>query len=426
MLLAPCIAAVGKHDVFVPLVSGLQGRSDSKREQVGVLKKGLSPDSSPQIDPSTPVLRLQYSSTLVAQYGEKHVQKLLSGIVKVAVRRNPQQGIGGVLLFDPTNNRVRQTIEGPQQRVDELYTKILNDTRHEDIVLIEREVYTDRMFQGWGMQQGSSAKWESSGAKAAACMETSSNAVVKHIRRRLDEFEPIKGDGGQQVKPYGHTVAERRISRPSAPSILMASRHRRPSAPDILMRGKSLSRLVAPLSAPPLPVPTKKSRRPSFTLPDEESVRVLELPVAESGVLRSSPAANSGSLTLNLKSASNLMSKGKADEADIFCVVVLLGEEVQTSAAVKQSSPTWDQKFTVSTHSLEELCAASASLKISVFSEDGTSKHSLGDVEISPHKFNALEPGQVMEFINYPLDNAKAGQLSFSLCFEPSSLLLTA
>ena len=120
------------------------------------------------------------------------------------------------------------------------------------------------------------------------------------------------------------------------------------------------------------------------------------------------------------------MSKGKADEADIFCVVVLLGEEVQTSAAVKQSSPTWDQKFTVSTHSLEELCAASASLKISVFSEDGTSKHSLGDVEISPHKFNALEPGQVMEFINYPLDNAKAGQLSFSLCFEPSSLLLTA
>ena len=64
-----------------------------------------------------------------------------------------------------------------------LYALIVKDSRHENVRLIDETLGGERLFEGWGLQQGAHTDWESSGVRAAACTTTSTAAAVKQMRR---------------------------------------------------------------------------------------------------------------------------------------------------------------------------------------------------------------------------------------------------
>ena len=59
------------------------------------------------------------------------VQDEIEDIVKVAQRRNAENGITGVLFY--ANNYFFQTIEGNESDLREIYGSIENDPRHKNI-----------------------------------------------------------------------------------------------------------------------------------------------------------------------------------------------------------------------------------------------------------------------------------------------------
>ena len=97
---------------------------------------GTSPGGSPSAatQPSK-LLRLQYSSKLAAS-SLSCAHELLTGILAVSMRHNIANCIGGIMLFNPTDLRVRQLLEGPEHTVRDLWARIQEDTRHMDCKLV--------------------------------------------------------------------------------------------------------------------------------------------------------------------------------------------------------------------------------------------------------------------------------------------------
>ena len=85
------------------------------------------------------LVRLQYSSKLLASDVEQ-ARQMLRDILAVAVRKNTEQRIGGLLCFNPTTMRVTQLLEGPAAAVRELFTAIMVDSRHTDCRLSKEEL----------------------------------------------------------------------------------------------------------------------------------------------------------------------------------------------------------------------------------------------------------------------------------------------
>lgn len=65
-------------------------------------------------------------------------------------RNNRRTGIGGVLHFG--NGYFFQYLEGPADRVDNLYARICRDDRHHDVERITRRPIRSRRFENWSMK----------------------------------------------------------------------------------------------------------------------------------------------------------------------------------------------------------------------------------------------------------------------------------
>ncbi len=91
--------------------------------------------------------RLVYISRLVSDNSERDLQE----IERVSQRNNARDGITGVLLF--VRGYFFQLIEGPDEAIDRLYGKLLQDTRHTDIILLQTELNVEtRLFPNWTME----------------------------------------------------------------------------------------------------------------------------------------------------------------------------------------------------------------------------------------------------------------------------------
>jgi hypothetical protein len=78
-------------------------------------------------------------------------QAAVDGIIAVAQRRNPLNGITGLLVFG--SGIFFQWLEGPRARVTQLMNNIKNDVRHDTIVpLSESEEVRERLFPDWAME----------------------------------------------------------------------------------------------------------------------------------------------------------------------------------------------------------------------------------------------------------------------------------
>ncbi|MEI7456392.1 MAG: BLUF domain-containing protein [Nitrosomonadales bacterium] len=70
-------------------------------------------------------------------------------ILESAVRHNAAQNITGMLLY--ANGSFMQVLEGDALAVDETYARVVSDSRHGNIFLLERDEIPARSFSQWHM-----------------------------------------------------------------------------------------------------------------------------------------------------------------------------------------------------------------------------------------------------------------------------------
>ena len=104
-----------------------------------------------EADPGYPAIALEtfvYCSRASEGVGDVEVDCL----IEFSQRRNAARGITGVLVFG--NGVFFQWVEGPPAEVQTLVTKLHGDSRHHDIVELDRSVdKRERLYPGWEMER---------------------------------------------------------------------------------------------------------------------------------------------------------------------------------------------------------------------------------------------------------------------------------
>lgn len=89
--------------------------------------------------------RLIYASTINEDFSCNDIEHILAD----AREHNKKNAITGMLCFN--NKYFLQCLEGSRLNVNNIYHKILNDTRHRNVVILDyKEVYK-REFENWSM-----------------------------------------------------------------------------------------------------------------------------------------------------------------------------------------------------------------------------------------------------------------------------------
>jgi len=91
------------------------------------------------------LVRLVYAS----RFSKTMNLEELRNILEVSREENPKKCITGVLCYGP--GLFLQCLEGPRPEVNELYCKIANDTRNEDVSLLDYGDINERAFEQWSM-----------------------------------------------------------------------------------------------------------------------------------------------------------------------------------------------------------------------------------------------------------------------------------
>lgn len=92
------------------------------------------------------LVRLIYASRSTTPITEAVIDDLL---VK-SRENNPVMGITGVLCLCD-DNAFMQVLEGGRDEVNRLYSRVIHDTRHTDVTLLEYSEITERCFTNWRM-----------------------------------------------------------------------------------------------------------------------------------------------------------------------------------------------------------------------------------------------------------------------------------
>ncbi|WP_101522978.1 BLUF domain-containing protein [Nocardioides houyundeii] len=91
------------------------------------------------------MISLTYISTATSPYDETELTELLS-----ATRENNHAAdLTGVLLY--AGGHFIQTLEGPEDAVEETYGRIQRDRRHRNLDVALRDEITERIFPDWSM-----------------------------------------------------------------------------------------------------------------------------------------------------------------------------------------------------------------------------------------------------------------------------------
>ena len=91
------------------------------------------------------IVRLIYASRLKKKLDHAAVEK----IADVSRRNNKKLGVTVALCYSPRG--FLQILEGPANAVNELYNRIVRDTRHSAVTLLEYAPIPYRDFANWSM-----------------------------------------------------------------------------------------------------------------------------------------------------------------------------------------------------------------------------------------------------------------------------------
>ena len=102
------------------------------------------------------LVRLLYVSRAVSPDSPETIESILAD----SRAHNLGQGITGILCYG--GGIFLQAIEGGRMQVNGLYSHIVGDNRHKDVVLLHYEEISERHFGGWTMGQVNLAKLNTS------------------------------------------------------------------------------------------------------------------------------------------------------------------------------------------------------------------------------------------------------------------------
>ena len=102
------------------------------------------------------LVRLLY----VSRAQSPEVANTTQSILDSARKYNIANGITGILCFG--GGLYLQAVEGGRTQVNELYSHIVRDPRHRDVVLLDYQEISERRFGGWTMGQVNLAKLNTS------------------------------------------------------------------------------------------------------------------------------------------------------------------------------------------------------------------------------------------------------------------------
>jgi hypothetical protein len=92
------------------------------------------------------LVRLVYASKVVnEQFSADDIKQVLES----ARKNNSKYNLTGLLCF--SSKYFLQCLEGPRMNVNQTYQRILADTRHKDILLLDYQEIDRREFANWGM-----------------------------------------------------------------------------------------------------------------------------------------------------------------------------------------------------------------------------------------------------------------------------------
>ena len=74
----------------------------------------------------------------------------LKDIIASSKKNNPEEDVTGCLLSG--SNSFLQLLEGPEDFIDRLYSKISTDNRHENVITLCDEKIDERLFLSWSMK----------------------------------------------------------------------------------------------------------------------------------------------------------------------------------------------------------------------------------------------------------------------------------
>jgi hypothetical protein len=101
-------------------------------------------------------IRLAYISR-ATETDVDHIKEVNDLIHSEALLFNKKNDITGILCFD--NDCYFQCLEGANDVVEPLYSKILHDRRHTDVKIVINEPITSLSFAKWQMKYVPNAEW---------------------------------------------------------------------------------------------------------------------------------------------------------------------------------------------------------------------------------------------------------------------------
>lgn len=102
-----------------------------------------NPDAS---DPGSWIASLTYRS----EAAEVPSASSLEALLRSARSRNHRVGITGMLVYD--KGRFLQTLEGPPDAVEHVWSSIRRDPRHRNVTVMSQQIVPARLFSAWDMQ----------------------------------------------------------------------------------------------------------------------------------------------------------------------------------------------------------------------------------------------------------------------------------
>ncbi|RPD44882.1 BLUF domain-containing protein [Hymenobacter sediminis] len=120
-----------------------------------------------------PLHHLIYQSSAVTPLASPELGRLL----EQSRRNNQLAGITGVLLYD--GSRFMQVLEGPEEAVHAIFSRIEVDCRHTGVQVLADGPSTHRQFPGWSMGLVDDVRQPgSSFGENMACLRTLTDAAL--------------------------------------------------------------------------------------------------------------------------------------------------------------------------------------------------------------------------------------------------------
>ena len=111
---------------------------------------------------------------------------ILENILKTSRLANPENGITGNLIYH--SDLFLQILEGPTEAIDNLYRKILSDSRHSDIVKLREAQFHTRLFDSWAMKNDGYQSWMLSRNEINHFNADEALSLFERLARETDQF----------------------------------------------------------------------------------------------------------------------------------------------------------------------------------------------------------------------------------------------